>query len=180
MQTTEPKAGNGTAAGGMHASASNDKSGNSKALDAVQAARQASMATLAQASGEELKAFWQEWSDKPDFEILRGPETGLVMLRGRIGGGGAPFNLGETTVTRATVKLASGTVGHAHVLGTGRKKAWYAAVFDALWQESPTRSFIETELLSPVEKRLAEEKDRKTKETAATRVDFFTMVRGED
>ena len=102
------------------------------------------------------------------------------MVKGRIGGGGAPFNLGETTVTRATVKLASGTVGHAHVLGTGRKKAWYAAVFDALWQESPTRDFIEAELLSPVERRLAEEKDRKTKETAATRVDFFTMVRGED
>lgn len=111
---------------------------------------------------------------------MRGPETGLVMVKGRIGGGGAPFNLGETTVTRATVRLASGTVGHAHVLGTGRKKAWYAAVFDALWQESPTRDFIETELLSPVEKRLSEEKQRKTKETAATRVDFFTMVRGED
>ncbi|MGV2063966.1 phosphonate C-P lyase system protein PhnG [Agrobacterium sp. 22-226-1] len=137
-------------------------------------------ALLARATVQELETVWNRQDESPRTENVRGPETGLVMVKGRIGGGGAPFNLGETTVTRATVKLASGTVGHAHVLGTGRKKAWYAAVFDALWQESPTRGFVETELLSPVEKRLAEEKDRKTKETAATRVDFFTMVRGED
>ncbi|MDZ7928006.1 MAG: phosphonate C-P lyase system protein PhnG [Agrobacterium sp.] len=137
-------------------------------------------ALLARATVQELEAVWNRQDASPQTETVRGPETGLVMVKGRIGGGGAPFNLGETTVTRATVKLSSGTVGHAHVLGTGRMKAWYAAVFDALWQENPTRGFIETELLSPVEKRLAEEKDRQTKETAATRVDFFTMVRGED
>ncbi|KJF75373.1 phosphonate C-P lyase system protein PhnG [Agrobacterium arsenijevicii] len=137
-------------------------------------------ALLARATVQELETVWNRQNASPQTENVRGPETGLVMVKGRIGGGGAPFNLGETTVTRATVKLASGTVGHAHVLGTGRKKAWYAAVFDALWQESPTRDFIEAELLSPVEKRLTEEKEQKTKETAATRVDFFTMVRGED
>lgn len=137
-------------------------------------------ALLARATVQELETVWNRQDASPQTENVRAPETGLVMVKGRIGGGGAPFNLGETTVTRATVKLASGTVGHAHVLGTGRKKAWYAAVFDALWQESPTRNFIETELLSPVEKRLSEEKERKTRETAATRVDFFTMVRGED
>lgn len=137
-------------------------------------------ALLARATVLELETVWNRQNTSPQTENVRGPETGLVMVKGRIGGGGAPFNLGETTVTRATVKLASGTVGHAHVLGTGRKKAWYAAVFDALWQESPTRDFIENELLSPVEKRLSEEKERKTRETAATRVDFFTMVRGED
>jgi alpha-D-ribose 1-methylphosphonate 5-triphosphate synthase subunit PhnG len=137
-------------------------------------------ALLARATVQELETVWNRQDASPQAENVRGPETGLVMVKGRIGGGGAPFNLGETTVTRATIKLASGTVGHAHVLGTGRKKAWYAAVFDALWQESPTRNFIETELLSPVEKRLTAEKQRKTKETAATRVDFFTMVRGED
>ena len=146
----------------------------------IHAGRKRVAALLARATVQELETVWNRQDASPQMENVRGPETGLVMVKGRIGGGGAPFNLGETTVTRATVKLASGTVGHAHVLGTGRKKAWYAAVFDALWQESPTRDFIETELLSPVEKRLSEEKERKTRETAATRVDFFTMVRGED
>ncbi|MGF0520866.1 phosphonate C-P lyase system protein PhnG [Agrobacterium pusense] len=146
----------------------------------IHASRKRATALLARATVQELETAWNRQGENPKTETVRGPETGLVMVKGRIGGGGAPFNLGETTVTRATIKLASGTVGHAHVLGTGRKKAWYAAVFDALWQESPTRDFIETELLSPLEKRLTAEKERTMKETAATRVDFFTMVRGED
>ena len=40
----------------------------------------------------------------PDYRVLRGPEAGLVMVRGRTGGGGAPFNLGEMTATRCTVR----------------------------------------------------------------------------
>ncbi|MBJ6131628.1 phosphonate C-P lyase system protein PhnG [Ochrobactrum sp. Q0168] len=180
MQTTEPKAGNGTAAGGIHASTSNDKSGNSKALDAVKAARQASMATLAQASGEELKAFWQEWSDKPDFEILRGPETGLVMLRGRIGGGGAPFNVGEATVTRATVRLADGSVGHSYALGRDQEKARLAALFDALWIDEARRDAVEGQVLDALRNRLEQVDAKLSSEAAATKVDFFTMVRGDN
>lgn len=99
--------------------------GSNLAPDATQAARQASMALLARASGEELKTFWQNWADKPEFEVLRGPETGLVMMRGRIGGGGAPFNVGEATVTRATVRLANGSVGHSYALGRDQeKRSW--------------------------------------------------------
>jgi alpha-D-ribose 1-methylphosphonate 5-triphosphate synthase subunit PhnG len=101
-------------------------------------------------------------------------------VRGRIGGGGAPFNLGEATVTRATVLLPSGTAGHAQALGTSKEKVRLAAVFDALWQEEATQRWVEAELLAPVEARLAAEDRQKAEETAATRVDFFTMVRGED
>ncbi|MCI1002410.1 MULTISPECIES: phosphonate C-P lyase system protein PhnG [Brucella/Ochrobactrum group] len=164
----------------MHASASNDKSGNSKALDAVQAARQASMATLAQASGEELKAFWQNWSDKPDFEILRGPETGLVMLRGRIGGGGAPFNVGEATVTRATVRLTDGSVGHSYALGRDQEKARLAALFDALWTDEARREAVERQVLDVLRNRLEQADTKLRSEAAATKVDFFTMVRGDN
>ena len=35
------------------------------------------------------------------------------VVRGRVGATGAAFNLGEMTVTRASVRLASGNVGHA-------------------------------------------------------------------
>lgn len=135
---------------------------------------------LARASVSELVSLWETLETKPDVHKVRGPETGLVMVRGRIGGGGSPFNLGETTVTRATIKLGSGTVGHAHALGTNRKQAWLAAIFDALWQEDATRALIETKILAPVEQRLSASKAQKVKETAATRVDFFTMVRGDD
>ncbi|MFN0115117.1 MAG: phosphonate C-P lyase system protein PhnG, partial [Paracoccaceae bacterium] len=36
----------------------------------------------------------------PPHQALRGPEIGLVMVRGRVSGTGAPFNLGEMAVTR--------------------------------------------------------------------------------
>ncbi len=135
---------------------------------------------LAAATLDELQSLWDALPSKPDVKLVRGPETGLVMVRGRIGGGGSPFNLGEATVTRATVSLATGTVGHAQALGTDKNKAHLAACMDALWQEPATQELVETRLLSAVEQRLAERDAAKAEETAATRVDFFTMVRGDD
>ena len=135
---------------------------------------------LAQASIDELTAAFEKLAEKPVVKPVRGPETGLVMVRGRIGGGGAPFNLGEATVTRATVLLASGTAGHAHALGTDKEKVRLAAIFDALWQEAATQDLVEATLLAPIEARIAAEDNQKAEETAATRVDFFTMVRGDD
>ncbi|MBB3388592.1 alpha-D-ribose 1-methylphosphonate 5-triphosphate synthase subunit PhnG [Rhizobium sp. BK275] len=135
---------------------------------------------LARAETQELQAAWDALAEKPVVQPVRGPETGLVMVRGRIGGGGAPFNLGEVTVTRATVRLASGSVGHAQALGTNSEKARLSAIFDALWQEEATRGFVEERLLSPIARRVADDTNRKAEETSATRVDFFTMVRGED
>jgi len=149
-------------------------------LPTEQAGRRRCASLLAVATADELRAAWDALKDKPETKPVRGPETGLVMVRGRIGGGGSPFNLGEATVTRATVALASGTVGHAQALGTDKQKAKLAAIFDALWQEDATRDHVENVLLAPIEDRIATENRAKAEETAATRVDFFTMVRGED
>ena len=142
--------------------------------------RQEAMAVLSHATPKRLGELWAAWPDKPAYHKVRGPETGLVMVRGRIGGGGAPFNLGEVTVTRATVRLESGAVGHAQALGTDREKARLAAIFDALWQEDATKDFVEQALLLPITERIADAERRKADETAATRVDFFTMVRGDN
>lgn len=135
---------------------------------------------IARATRAELNTIVEALDASTGTVSLRGPETGLVMVRGRMGGGGAAFNLGEVTVSRASMRLASGTVGHAQALGTDREKARLGAIVHALWQEVPTRVRIETDLLAPIENRIAAEHARKQQETAATRVDFFTMVRGED
>ncbi|PDT22126.1 phosphonate C-P lyase system protein PhnG [Rhizobium hidalgonense] len=135
---------------------------------------------LARAERSELQAVWDALPQKPAAHAVRVPETGLVMVRGRIGGGGASFNLGEVTVTRATVRLDSGSIGHAQALGTDREKARLAAIFDALWQEEATQDFVEQALLLPIAERIAATERRKADETAATRVDFFTMVRGDN
>ncbi|MBK8084538.1 MAG: phosphonate C-P lyase system protein PhnG [Devosia sp.] len=140
--------------------------------------RQAAMAVLSHAAPARLAALWAGWPDKPGHHRVRGPETGLVMVRGRAGGGGNPFNLGEATVTRATVRLATGEVGHAYCLGRDGDKAMTAALFDALFQRDPAR--IEAEVLAPLRAEQVAADARRRDETAATRVDFFTMVRGDD
>ena len=145
-----------------------------------QADRKAVMATLAQASGDDIARLWNEAGMTSVAELLRGPETGLVTVRGRIGGGGAPFNVGEATVTRATVRLPSGQVGHSYMLGRDRKKARLAAIADALWQDPAQRQTVETALVAPLRAAQGEAREKRRAETAATKVDFFTMVRGED
>ena len=128
----------------------------------------------------ELKRLWEDAGLPTDAHMLRGPETGLVTLRGRIGGGGAPFNFGEATVTRATVRLPDGAVGHSYALGRDREKARLAAIADALWQDPARRAEIESKILAPLRAAAAEADDKRRAETAATKVDFFTLVRGED
>jgi alpha-D-ribose 1-methylphosphonate 5-triphosphate synthase subunit PhnG len=142
--------------------------------------RRRAASLLARATRLELEKAWALLPTQPAVKPVRGPETGLVMVRGRIGGGGTPFNLGEATVTRATIMLDSGTAGHAHALGTDREKARLAAIFDALSQEADSHAFVERELLGPVAARIAAEDKVKAEEAAATRVDFFTMVRGDN
>jgi alpha-D-ribose 1-methylphosphonate 5-triphosphate synthase subunit PhnG len=142
-------------------------------------ARQAAMAACAEARGDELEAALAAL-DPGEVEELRLPETGLVMLRGRMGGDGQPFNVGEATVTRAAVRLAAtGAVGHAWHLGRDRVRARAAAVLDALWQSPTTRAHVEA-ALAPVRARLDAERAARARQAAATRVEFFTLVRGED
>src|SRR5262245_5631109 len=149
--------------------------------DARIAARRNAMAVLAEARLDEIEHGLREVAGgSVDYVELRAPETGLVMLRGRIGGDGAPFNFGEATVTRAAVRLASGEVGFAYILGRDHGKARLSAVCDALWQSESYRDVVERAVLAPIRTRLAAERARQRAQTAATRVDFFTLVRGED
>jgi len=143
-------------------------------------ARQERLSALASASGAQLLELWSELGIDPACEMVRGPETGLVALRGRIGGGGDPFNFGEATVTRATVRLENGAVGHAIALGRDRRKAKLIAILDALAQEPEMESKIEAGIVAPLKAAMAERDTKRRAETAATKVDFFTMVRGED
>ena len=138
------------------------------------------MAAFASASANDLRRL-AEAADLPvEAELLRGPETGLVTVRGRIGGGGAPFNTGEATVTRATIRLPSGQVGHAYALGRDKEKVRLAAILDASWCDEETRETVQTRVVVPLMARQAEADAKRRAETAATKVDFFTMVRGED
>jgi alpha-D-ribose 1-methylphosphonate 5-triphosphate synthase subunit PhnG len=143
-----------------------------------QARRQAAMAVLAHSATADIAARLGALA-MPEHESLREPENGLVMVRGRIGGDGAAFNLGEATVSRAAVRLASGEVGFGYALGRDRDKARMIALCDALIQSADHADAVENQVLAPLRAASTSERARKAAETAATRVDFYTMVRGE-
>ena len=138
------------------------------------------MSVLAQASAAELEAAWADLADKPDYARVRGPEVGLVMVRGRAGGTGVQFNLGEMTVTRCTVSVAGGDTGHAYVGGRSLRHAELAAVFDALLQDPARSDRLDVSLVTPLETVQRERRRQVAARSAPTRVEFFTVVRGED
>ncbi len=143
-------------------------------------ARRHWMAVLARASAAALETAWEGLSERPLYQFLRPPETGLAMVQARMGGTGRPFNLGEMTVTRCSVLVAQGTAGHAYVAGHNRRHAELAAVFDALLQDTARRETLLETIIHPLKE--ADDRCRQSlaRKTAATKVDFFTMVRGDD
>ncbi|MFC4172099.1 phosphonate C-P lyase system protein PhnG [Microvirga sp. GCM10011540] len=147
--------------------------------DPMVARRQTVMALCADGTLDDLEAVMDALAYEGAVEDLRRPETGLVMVRGRMGGDGNPFNFGEATVTRAAVRLQSGETGFAYQLGRDVKKARLAAILDALVQ-NPRYSREVERAMDPLRIRLAGERSTCERRTAATRVNFFTMVRGED
>lgn len=144
--------------------------------DAAQPARKSWMATLAKASPARLAALFP---DLPPHHVLRQPEIGAVMVRGRVGGTGAAFNLGEMTVTRASVRLESGEVGHAWIQGRDKLHALRAAAVDALMQTGAAPD-LTAQVLHPLQAEAQATRAARAAKAAATKVDFFTMVRGED
>ena len=143
-------------------------------------ARRARLSTLAKAPAERLKALWAaHMPTPPAHEVLRAPEIGTVMVRGRAGAIGAPFNLGEMTVTRCSVRLASGAVGHGHVQGRDREAALAAAMIEAMAEDGQSEA-LEAAILRPLRDAAEARKTARAARAAATKVEFFTMVRGEN
>jgi alpha-D-ribose 1-methylphosphonate 5-triphosphate synthase subunit PhnG len=146
---------------------------------AILAERQRWMSVLAKAPPLALETLWGSIETKPDWTYLRQPETGMVMLRGRAGGTGQRFNLGEMTMTRCAVRLPDGRVGHGYVGGRDREHATRAALVDALMQDAAQRDALDAAIIAPLEQAAREARETASRKAAATKVDFFTMVRGE-
>lgn len=139
-----------------------------------QVSRQRWMAALARAGRGAIEAALAAAPALPPHVLLRGPEVGLVMARGRTGGGGAPFNFGELTVTRCTVR-ADGRIGHAYIAGRDAAKAELAARLDAALQD-PARHAAFRPVIEALESREAARRAALAARAAATRVEFFTLA----
>lgn len=136
------------------------------------------MGALAKARAGDLADRWAALPALPDWRRVRAPETGMVMTQGRIGGDGRRFNLGEVTVTRCTVRLDGGQVGHAYVMGRDKTHAERAAVLDALLQDPAWTDRVEGSVIRPLLDLAANRRAAAARKAGATKVDFTTVSRG--
>ena len=141
-------------------------------------ARQRWMSVLAKADFDDLDTLWNNLPSKPAWTVVRAPEVGMVMARGRAGGDGQRFNLGEVSVTRCAVQLEYGAIGFGYVMGRNRRHAELAAAVDAMLQTPSRRDALERAIIAPLTLRLQEKRLNRSRKAAATKVEFFAMVRG--
>ncbi len=115
-------------------------------------------------------------------EWLRAPETGLMMVQGRVGGTGERFNLGEITVTRCALRVSKTSketvrVGVAYVTGRSHRQAQLAALADAMLQDDTTRGLLQETLLAPTCEHLERTRAQRYARAQSTKVEFFTVAR---
>ncbi|TXR54529.1 phosphonate C-P lyase system protein PhnG [Reinekea thalattae] len=144
----------------------------------TQAERQHWLSTLAKAPAEQLINQWSAINLSPEFSWIRAPETGTVMVQGRSGSSGNPFNLGETTVTRCSLVLVDETIGHGYIQGRNHAAAEIVALCDALLQQN--NPLVLEQIIQPLETAAQQQAEQIKRKAAATKVDFFTLARGED
>ena len=147
--------------------------------DAGNEPRQTWLAVLARASRAELEEALTRLGPLPSLDHVRPSEPGMFMLRGRIGGTGDAFNLGEATVTRCALRVGASALGVGYALGRDRRKVELIAVFDALLQGIAQGAQIKRDVIEPMAHRQAQERDATSRQAATSKVEFFTMVRGE-
>lgn len=134
------------------------------------------MSVMARAAVAEIDALLADCPPLPGYTRLRGPEVGLVMARGRAGGTGQVFNLGEIAVTRCTVRSTNGVAGHATVRGRDMRLAELAAVLDAALQDPEHAPAFDAGVIAPLAAAQAHRRERVARKAAATQVRFFTMA----
>jgi alpha-D-ribose 1-methylphosphonate 5-triphosphate synthase subunit PhnG len=147
---------------------------------ALVVARQRWLSILARSDAAQLEAAWNALPEPKAYRIVRRAEVGLVMVRARAGGSGQAFNLGEATVSRCAVSTEQGFLGVGYVQGRRTRHAERVAAFDALLQDPARRGEIERDVLAPLAAAHAERSRRRVLESAATKVEFFTVARGDN
>lgn len=141
--------------------------------------RQWWLSTLACANCELLYELLSDVELPNTARVIRAPELGTVMVQGRVGGDGAGFHFGEMTITRCSVALDDQITGHGYIQGRDKKASHTIALLDALLQTERQQEILQKVIYPLIEHQKNFEKGVQEK-AAATKVEFFTMARGED
>ncbi|WP_313656275.1 phosphonate C-P lyase system protein PhnG [Pantoea sp.] len=142
--------------------------------------RQRWLSVLAHSNAVMLETHWQALNLQPAFTLVRPAEIGLTRLQARMGATGNRFVMGDATVTRAVVQLQDGTLGYSYLLGRDKAHAERCALLDALLQQPETRPLLEEKIITPLAAWRDEQRQLRAREIASSKVDFFTLVRGDN
>lgn len=142
--------------------------------------RQRWLSVLAHSSAALLETHWQALNLQPAFTLIRPAEIGLTRLQARMGATGKRFVMGDATVTRAVVQLSDGILGYSYLLGRDKAHAERCALLDALLQQPETRQLLEEKIITPLAAWRDEQRQLRAREIASSKVDFFTLVRGDN
>lgn len=147
--------------------------------DADTKQRQQLLAVLSKCSSKDIKALWQPLNLTPNYQLLKSPEIGMVMVKAKTGGNGSPFNMGEMTVTRTVLRLDSNQMGYGYIAGRDKDKSLLIAMIDACYQVADWQSEINQKVLEPLQAQHNQAYQAHAQQVEKTKVNFFTMVRGE-
>lgn len=142
--------------------------------------RQQWLSVLSHSSATALAQHWQALHLSPRFSLIRPAEIGLTRLMARMGASGKRFVMGDATVTRAVVQLEDGTLGYSYVLGRDKAHAERCALIDALLQQPQTHALLTEKVITPLAALREEQRQLRAREIASSKVDFFTLVRGDN
>jgi alpha-D-ribose 1-methylphosphonate 5-triphosphate synthase subunit PhnG len=148
------------------------------AIDAATGRRQQWLGVLARASRDELEACAATLQPPPLQETVRPAEIGMVMLRGRVGGTGDAFNVGEASLVRCAIRVGA-ALGVGYSLGRDKRKAELIALLDALLQDEARTAHLMRDVVQPLQRGQQDRRDTQSRAAASSKVDFFTLVRGE-
>jgi alpha-D-ribose 1-methylphosphonate 5-triphosphate synthase subunit PhnG len=141
--------------------------------------RQINLSVLAKAPLAQMLKYWREINVDTTFTFLKKPEVGMAMVRAQAGGGSENFNMGEMTMTRCVIRLDSDEVGYGFVAGRSKKKSELIAIIDACWQKESLKNMIEEKIIEPLYRLQITSAKKVVENTKTSKVNFFTMVRGE-
>ena len=148
-------------------------------MDIQTETRQRWMATLAKSNLNQLETKVAEIGTLPEYSFIRPPEIGLTMVRGRAGGTGQVFNLGEMTITRCTLKIEE-VIGFGYVGGRSYRHAELAALCDGLMQIPEWHDIVQSIVIEFLEAEAKRKTEIQQCQTEATKVNFFTPKRGDE
>lgn len=143
------------------------------------ARRQHWMSVLARADWADIEHRWKSVGIDLPYTILREPEIGLAQIRGKMANKGDVFNVGDTTITRASVQFKNDVVGHCYTMGRNLDKALTCAVIDGVLQHDQHNQVVMDAVIAPLQQAFIEKRKHRKQEIETSKVDFFTLVRGD-